>query len=161
MPSKFSSKTLWREKLERVQQSKVVDIPPKMRPRFGTGKMLIPRPLDVDELIRKTPKGKVVTSIQLREELARRCEANVSCPITTGIFISIISEAAEEDRRAGKKAITPCWRVITGEGRLNPKFPGGVAAQKRKLVAEGHKIGRAQDKKPPALENFEKRLVHF
>src|SRR5216684_4136831 len=39
MPSKFTSRTTWREKLERVQEPKVVDIPPKMQVRFGTGKM--------------------------------------------------------------------------------------------------------------------------
>ncbi len=159
MPSKFTSRTTWREKLERVQEPKVVDIPPKMQVRFGTGKMLIPKPLDVDALIRQTPKGKLLTTVQLREELARRCKANVSCPLTTGIFVRIAAEAAEEARREGKKTITPYWRVITGEGRLNPNFPGGVSAQGRKLTAEGHKLKRAEGKRPPAVKGFEKLLV--
>ena len=37
----------WREKLEKDQKRKVVTIPPKMQKRFGRGKMLIPKPLDV------------------------------------------------------------------------------------------------------------------
>jgi hypothetical protein len=161
MPSKFTSRTTWREKLERVQEPKVVDIPPAMQARFGTGKMLIPKPLDVDALIRRIPKGKLVTSVQLREELARKCKANLACPMTTGIFVRIAAEAAEEARREGKKTITPYWRVITGEGRLNPKFPGGVSAQGRKLTAEGHKLQRAVGKRPPAVKDFDKSLVRL
>lgn len=161
MPAKFSSRTTWREKLERVQEPRVVDIPPAMQERFGTGKMLIPKPLDVDALIRRTPKGKLLSTVQLREELARRCKANVSCPMTTGIFIRIAAEAAEEARRAGKRAITPYWRVVTGEGRLNPRFPGGVSAQGRRLAAEGHKLHRKEGKRPPAVKDFDRFLVKF
>jgi alkylated DNA nucleotide flippase Atl1 len=61
----------------------------------------------------------------------------------------------------GKKTVTPFWRVITGEGRLNPKFPGGANAQKRALISEGHKFSRAAGKKPPAVTNFEEALVRF
>jgi len=46
--------------------------------------------------------------------------------------------------------------VLNSEGGLNPKFPGGAAAQKRKLAAEGHKIMPAKGKKPPVVMGFEK-----
>lgn len=48
----MKTRTTWREKLEKEQEPKIVNIPPKMAKRFGTGRMLIPRPLDVDALIR-------------------------------------------------------------------------------------------------------------
>src|SRR5215469_3694856 len=124
MTAKFTSRVPWREKLERQQEPKIVQIPGRMQARFGTGTMLIPKPLDVDALIRKIPKGKLATVGQIREELARRCKANVTCPLTTGIFVRIAAEAAEEERRSGKKSITPYWRVLSPEGRLNAKFPG-------------------------------------
>src|SRR5215831_2452445 len=107
MASKFRSRIPWREKLERVQEAKVVQIPPRMQARFGKGTMVIPKPLDVDALIRSVPKGRLVTFAQLREHLARQCNADVACPLTTGIFIRIAAEAAEEARRSGKKNITP------------------------------------------------------
>jgi hypothetical protein len=129
MPSKFSSRIPWREKLTRQQEAKIVAIPPRMQARFGKGKMVIPKPLDVDALIRRVPRGKMATVLQLREELARRSKVDVACPLCTGIFVRISAEAAEEERRAGKKSATPYWRVISSEGRLNPKFPGGVADQ--------------------------------
>jgi hypothetical protein len=132
-----------------------------MQARFGKGKMVIPKPLDVDALIRRVPRGKIATVLQLREEWARRSNVDVACPLCTGIFVRISAEAAEEERRAGKKSVTPYWRVISREGRLNPKFPGGVAGQKRMLASEGHKILRATGKKALAVANFQSALVRF
>src|SRR6478752_5984864 len=153
MAAKFRSRTTWRQKLERPQEAKIVDIPARMHARLGQGRMLIPRPLDVDALIRRVGKGKLVTVQQLRQELARRGKAEVACPLCTGIFIRIVAEAAEEDRRAGK-SVTPYWRVISSEGRLHPKFPGGANAQRRLLSSEGHKILKPSGKKPPAVAHF-------
>lgn len=161
MPPKFSSRIPWREKLERQQQPKIVDIPARMQARLGRGRMVIPRPLDVDALIRRVPKGKLVTVLQLRQELAKHSKVDVACPLCTGIFVRIAAEAADEERRAGKKVVTPFWRVIGGEGRLNPKFPGGASAQKRCLISEGHKVLRATGKKPIAVANFQDVLVRF
>ena len=161
MASKFSSRTPWREKLERVQEAKIVQIPPRMQPRFGKGTMVVPKPLDVDELIRCVPKGKLVTVTVLREHLAKRYKADVACPLTTGIFVRIAAEAAEEERRTGKEIVTPYWRVLTQDGRLNPKFPGGIQAQKRKLVAEGHEVDQQKSSAPPAVKDFEKQLVKY
>lgn len=136
----MKTRTSWREKLEKVKDAKIVQIPPKMRERFGTGTMLIPKPLDVDELIRKIHKGKLVTQSQIRERLAKNFKVDVTCPITTGIFVRISAEASEEDSRAGKREITPYWRVIKPDGGLIEKFPGGVKNQAARLQKEGHQI---------------------
>ncbi len=40
MKTKFSSRPRWREKLEKPQKPKIVQIPPKMS-RFGSGTMLM------------------------------------------------------------------------------------------------------------------------
>src|SRR5256885_4815215 len=122
MPSKFSSRIPWREKLTRQQEAKIVEIPPRMEARFGKGRMVIPKPLDVDALIRRVPKGKMATVLQLRKELAKRSNVDVACPLCTGIFVRISSEAAEEERRAGKKSVTPHLRVVYSESRLEPKI---------------------------------------
>ena len=161
MPSKWNSRIPWREKLTRQQEARIVPIPARMQARIGTGKMVIPRPLDVDALIRRVPKGKIATVLQLRQALAKRSNVDVACPLCTGIFVRIAAEAAEEERRAGKKSVTPYWRVISSEGRLNPKFPGGVVRQKRMLSGEGHKVLRAIGKKAPAVADFQSALVRF
>ena len=161
MPVKFHSAIPWREKLERPQEPKIVAIPARMQPRLGKGRMVIPRPLDVDALVRRVPAGKLVTVQQIRDELARRSKVETACPLCTGIFLRIVAEAAEEERRAGKKSVAPYWRVLSSEGRLHPKFPGGAAAQKRRLAREGHKVRSGSGKKPPAVADFEHALVQF
>ncbi|MBZ5533841.1 MAG: MGMT family protein [Acidobacteriia bacterium] len=161
MAAKFTSKVPWRQKLEREQEPKIIKIPARMAAKLGKGTMVIPKPLDVDGLIRRVPKGKLVTVLQLREELARKSKVDVACPLTTGIFVRIVAEAAAEEQRAGKKAVAPYWRVLSSEGRLNPKFPGGIPLQRRKLAEEGHSVSKIQGKKSPAVQDFEKRLVRF
>ena len=150
----------WRQKLEEEHpgHGKVVDIPPKMQNRFGIGKMLIPKPLDVDALINTIPRGNLATVAQIREQLAKDAHTHCSCPMTTGIFLRIVAEAAEEDLRNGKKEISPYWRVIKADGSLNEKFPGGVEAQAARLKEEGHVIEPNKGKKPPRVKNFEKSL---
>jgi len=150
----------WREKLEKEQEPKIVVVSQdsKMAKRFGSGEMLIPKPLDVDALIRRVEKGKLITQGQLRERLAGDFKVDFTCPITTGIFVRIAAEAAEEDLRAGKKEITPYWRVIRPDGSLNEKFPGGAEAQAARLREEGHSIRPAQGKKPPRVIDFKKLL---
>lgn len=154
----MKSRTSWREKLEKPQEPRVVDVPPKMS-RFGKGRMLIPTPKLVDELIRKVPKGKLVTVGELRRKLAARFEADVTCPLTTGIFVRIVAEAAEEDRANGRQRLTPYWRVIKDDGSLNPKFPGGPELQARHLRAEGFAFVRKG--KAPTVKQFEQSLYRL
>ena len=158
---KLKAGTTWREKLEKDQAAKVVKGPAKMQKRFGTGTMLIARPLDVDGLIRKIPKGKLATTGQIGEKLARNAGADCACPMTTGIFIKIAAETAEEDLRRGKKRITPYWRVVKADGSLNEKSPGGAGAQAKRLREEGHGILPSKGKKAAKVKEFEKVLVKF
>ena len=120
--------------------------------------MLIPTLLDVDALIRKVEEGKLITDKQIRERLARNFHADLTCPMTTGIFIRIAAETAEEDLRNGKEQITPYWRVIKPDGSLNEKSPGGVEAQAARLEEEGHTIEPSKGKKLPRVKEFEKSL---
>lgn len=159
MAGKFTSRTLWRAKLEKPHERKIGAIPPKMARQLGTGTLLIPRPLDVDAVVRKVGKGKLVTVKGIREKLARDGGADVTCPLCTGIFLRIAAETAEEDRAAGKRRITPYWRVVRDDGSLLEKFPGGVAAQVEHLRAEGHDVEPSRGRKPPKVKGFEKRLV--
>jgi hypothetical protein len=137
-------KKTWHEKL---QDNKgfphVARIEGKMVGRWGTkagDTFVIPAPLEVDGLMRKVPKGKLTTIDDLRRELAKQHRTTVACPITTGIFAWIAAHAADEAEHAGKKRVTPYWRTLKSKGELNPKYPGGIPALKRKLTAEGHRV---------------------
>jgi len=127
--------------------------------RFGEGLMLIPTPKLVDSIIRTVPKGKLITVGAIRKKLAAEYCADVTCPLTTGIFIRIAAEAAEEARANGAKRVTPYWRVVRDNGELNPKFPGGLKRQRRYLRAEGFAFVR--DSKKPMVAEFERRLFQL
>ena len=137
MPGKKS----WREKLaDSKGLPKVVALQGKAAAKWGKGTMAIPAPIEVDRIMRSVPRGRVLTTDALRAFIARKHGATIGCPLTTGIFAWIAANAAEEAAEAGAHKITPYWRTLKTGGELNPKFPGGIAAQKSKLKAEGHRI---------------------
>lgn len=146
--SRFTSRTPWRVKLERKQERKIVPVPRKMIAQVGPGTLLIPTPMDVDEEIRRSHAGELLTTRILRARLAERFGATTACPLCTGMFMRIAAETAAEDEREGRAEITPYWRVVGENGELNPKFPGGVATQARRLLEEGHKITLGHGRKP-------------
>jgi hypothetical protein len=164
-PNKMSKKSRtyksYREKLENPVDGlpKVVDVPAKWQKQMGGKRVLVPTPMLVDELIRNVPKRKLITTGQIRKQLAEQFKADSTCPMTVGIFLRICSETAEEDLRNGKERITPYWRVVKDDGSLNPKFPGGVNAQAKRLREEGHAVAAGKGKKPPKVSHFEKALV--
>ena len=106
--------------------------------KYGGRRMLLAPPLDYDALMRQVPPGRLTIVGLLRQQLAERYGADFTDPITAGIFVSIAAWAAAQ---RGDDAF-PWWRTLRAEGELNPKFPGGIAAQQALLEAEGHRIVR-------------------
>lgn len=106
--------------------------------KYGGERMYFAPPMDYDRAMKRVPWGKVTTVGELRAYFARKSGADFTEPITAGIFVSIAawaSEQREEDK-------TPWWRTLKAGGELNPKYPGGVEAQKERLEAEGHTVVR-------------------
>jgi hypothetical protein len=150
----------WVEKLHDSRDlPKVEKITEKMSKRWGTGTVVIPAPLEVDALMRRVPEGKLVTVNVLREALAKKHNATIGCPMTTGIFAWVAAHAAEEQRQNGVEDITPYWRTLKAGGVLNPKYPGGVEALKKLLEAEGHKV--VQKGKKYAVAEYDKSLMEL
>jgi alkylated DNA nucleotide flippase Atl1 len=148
----------WSEKLkDNKGLPKVEKITDKMSKRWGLGTVVIPAPMEVDEIMRKVPEGKLTTLNEIRAALAKRHGATIGCPITTGIFAWVAANAAEEQRQKGEKSITPYWRTLKVGGVINEKYPGGAEAQKKLLEKEGHKV--VQKGKNYVVVNYEKSLV--
>ena len=144
----------WREKLEKQAEPKIVEVPKSWARRIGHGRMLVPTPLLVDKAIRGTRKGKLITVNDIRKKLADDFKADLTCPLTTGIFLVIAAHTAEEDKLAGKKIISPYWRVVKDDGSLNPKFPGGAARQAAYLKQEGFSIINGKGKGALKVKDF-------
>lgn len=147
----------WREKLaDDKGLPRVAKVAGRMTKRWGTGRLVIPAPREVDALMKQVPKGRVVTINDLRAALAKKHNVDFACPLTTGIFSWIAAHAAAEAEAEGTKRITPYWRTLKNGGEVNPKYPGGPDKVAQKLRREGHKI--VTKGKRVLVAGFEKSL---
>ncbi len=134
-------KKTWAEKLRDSKDlPKNIPMPDKLIKSWGKGKMLIPAPIEVDAVMKKVRKGRLITMDAVARYLASKHGAQAACPMTTGIFAWIAAHAAAEARELGQKRITPYWRTLKSNGELNPKYPGGIENLKVHLEQEGHVI---------------------
>lgn len=104
--------------------------------KYGGDRMYFAPPIEYDRVMRLIPYGYVITIGEIREYFAKLSGADFTEPITAGIFVSIVAWASFQR----SKDETPYWRTLKANGELNPKYPGGIEAQKAKLEAEGHTI---------------------
>lgn len=154
----MSKRKSWFEKLkDNKGLPRVEKITGKMSKRWGTGTVAIPAPMEVDEIMRKVPKGKLITINEIRAMIAKKHKASIGCPITTGIFAWIAANAAEEQKQKGEKEITPYWRTLKTGGIINEKYPGGVETQRKLLEKEGHEV--VQKGKKFIVVNYEKAMI--
>jgi hypothetical protein len=86
-------------------------------------KLLISSPLEIDQFVRSVPKGKIIEPQDMRKELAKHHQADATCPVSTGIFLRIVAEAALEEYKSGMNLskIAPFWRVIKQGTPLSKK----------------------------------------
>jgi hypothetical protein len=73
-------KETWRQKLgstaQRQNLPRVVEVNEKMNKKWGEGTCVIPSPVEVDALMKKVPKGKLIIINQIREYMARKYNAS-------------------------------------------------------------------------------------
>ena len=155
----MKTRKTWKEKLNDSKDfPRVQKIEEHQQNMWGEGTIVIAKPIEVDEIMKKVPKGKLITINNIRERLAKKHGATIACPITTGIFARIAAGAAEEDLLEGKKRITPYWRTLKAGGVINEKYPGGLQKQIELLEAEGHEVV-PKGKNNFRVVDFEKKLV--
>jgi hypothetical protein len=156
----MKKKTSWQQKLADSRGlPKIERFDNKKGKNWPAGTYAIPAPIEVDEIMRKVPKGKLVTINEIRQILAQKHKADFGCPITTGIFSWIAANAADEMEKESKKQITPYWRTLKTGGILNEKYPGGLENLKNRLESEGHTIIQKGRSKNFMVKDFEKSLV--
>jgi hypothetical protein len=104
----------WAEKMASAVPHQVKPAPTDIAGMKKGEIMLIPTARMIDDFIRAIPRGKSMDVLSMRLTLAKRHKAQVACPITTGILLRIVAEAAYEAAENGAKpdAVTPVWRVI-------------------------------------------------
>ena len=126
----------WKEKLN-IDRSFVVKRLDKNFSDMKVGEnMLIATPKIIDEYIKQIPKGIDINIKTLRNDLALTYNADTTCPVTTGVFLRIVSEAAYEDLLNGEKNITPFWRVVDHESKTASKLACGINFIKKRRSEE-------------------------
>jgi len=113
----------------------------KMGAEAGDEVVLV-NPSEVVGIMKKVPKGKLITIVEICREIAEKHKVKTCCSLTTGIFIMTAANAAEEAAKQGKDLGIPYWRTLKANGFLNEKYPGGAEAQKELLEKEGFKVTR-------------------
>lgn len=117
-----STKKTWKEKLDNGKEPEVGVMNRRVSGVDAGGLMLIPTPRQVDDYIRAIPKCAAKTQQEMAADLAKQAGADVTCPMCCGLFIRIASEAAHEEMVAGKKDVTPFWRIIPPKAPIRKKL---------------------------------------
>jgi len=129
----MSQRKTWREKYVTVAEPTVQVLEKSGMGMKAGDRMLISTPAEIEAEIRRIPEGETLTPAELREELAASHGADVTCPLTTGIFLRIVSECALEELGDGNADIAPFWRVVDPTSDLAKKLscgPDWIAEQR-------------------------------
>lgn len=121
------AKKTWAEKMLVGDDAKVARLIKPMWGHAAGTQMVILTPRLLDERVREIPFGETADPTVVRAEMAKRYGAEVCCPLTFGIFLRILSEAAWDDIESGKPLdeVTPFWRIVPLKGTLVNKLRCG------------------------------------
>jgi alkylated DNA nucleotide flippase Atl1 len=119
--------------------------------------VVLSNPSEVVEVMRKVPKGKLITIVEICKKIAKKHEVRACCSLTTGIFIMTAANATEEAAKQGKNLDIPYWRTLKANGFLNEKYPSGAEAQKKLLENEGFTV--TQRGKKYLVQNYRDFLI--
>lgn len=135
----MKTKKSWTEKLQSSRPHEVKPAPMDIAGMKKGEIMLIPSPAIVDAFIREIPAGKSMDVKTLRQKLARKYKAEVTCPITTGFHLRTVAEASLEAHQQGAALdeITPFWRVLDEQAPTTAKLSCGAAFVAKRRRQEG------------------------
>jgi hypothetical protein len=122
------SNQTWHDKLHcgKTSQIKVIDKPFAGIPAGAV--MYISTPFEIHTYLQHIPAGDFITPQRMRNDLAQKNNAEYTCPVSTGTFLRIATEAAYEQHQLGSPIndIAPFWRVIAPDSNLAKKLTCGV-----------------------------------
>ncbi|MFN8992093.1 MAG: hypothetical protein ACK5X3_00250 [Pseudomonadota bacterium] len=94
--------------------------------RAGT-LLFVATPGLIANYVARIPAGEVREIRRLRNELARRNDAEATCPVTTAIYLRVVAEAAWDDLQDGVPIdrVVPFWRAIEPDSPIARKLRCG------------------------------------
>ena len=118
----------WIDKRDCEKSFKIKTIDKKFADIPKGSRMLIASPPIIDEYVKSILFGEFIEPLKMRDDLAKKFQADKTCPVTTGIFLRIVSEASYEEYDTGidLDAITPFWRMVNPNSKLAEKLACGI-----------------------------------
>jgi hypothetical protein len=132
----------WAEKRDGAHAPHVSILPKPFMGAPAGAILFVPSPSVVQAYIEAIPAGETRSVAEMRQDLARVHNADVTCPTSTGIFVRIVAEAALEDIHSGTplEAVPPFWRLIAPDSEAASKLSCGPAFIGRLREAEAQQI---------------------
>jgi len=129
----------WNEKMNFGLEHKVVKIDKDFADLKVGDNMLVPTPEIIAQYIKQIPFGVHASLQQMRKNLAAEFHADATCPVTSGIFLRIVSEQAFEALLNGLdiEQITPFWRMIDHSTPVSRKLSFGTEFIQKQRKLEG------------------------
>ena len=118
-------KKTWIEKYNQPREKTIKILDKDFTDMKAGEKMLIATPQIINKYVNQIPSSFLVDMKTMRKDLALSYNADVTCPVTTGIFLRIVAEFAYEQYKDGKTNITPFWRVVDPQSGLAKKLACG------------------------------------
>jgi hypothetical protein len=117
----------WTEKLQANNEPVIKKIDKAFADIPAEARMLIATPQIIAAYLKQVPKAVAVDTATIRKDLAMEYGAAYTCPVTTGIFLRIVAEAAYEQYQQQNtlRGITPFWRAIAPNTPLAKKLSFG------------------------------------
>ena len=133
------TKKTWIEKRDCNKSFNIKTIDKKFADIPKGSKMFIATPQIIDDYVNRIPFGKSTDLATMRNDLAIEYQVDKTCPVTTGIFLRIVSEASFEELNAGKdiEKVTPFWRIVNPKSILAEKLACGIYFIQKQRENEG------------------------
>lgn len=130
------TKKSWEEKFYEKPNFKIKVIDRSFWGYVRGSKMLIPSPKIIENYLNQSDEGLKLSVETMREDLAIEFGADFTCPMTTAIFLRIVSEYSYEKyiQNNSMHNICPFWRIVDPNSKLADKlsFDKNFIIQKRK-----------------------------
>jgi type IV secretory pathway protease TraF len=86
----------------------------RMGAEVGDDVVLV-NPSEVTALMKRVPRGKLITLVEICKRLAAKHGVKACCSLTAGIFISTAANAVEEAAKQGRNLGIPYWRTLKAD----------------------------------------------
>lgn len=122
------AKKTWQQKYDSDRPHEVKVIDKKFADMPAGTRMFIATPKIIDDYVNHIPKGVQVNLLTMRKDLAAEYDAEMTCPVTTSIFLRVVSELAFENYQKGMSIdeITPFWRAMNSKMPIAKKLSCGI-----------------------------------